>query len=118
MNYNFKIIGTGLIIGGLSGLLGIGGGVFLVPILVASFGFIQHKAQATSLAYIIPIALTSCLVYSSHGNVDFTLALQIIIGSVIGATIGAKIMKKLPAAKLKVLFGFVLIITGIRMVLN
>lgn len=118
MKDNIKKIIVGLVIGLLSGLLGVGGGVFLVPVLVAFMGFTQHKAQATSLAYIIPVALVSCTVYSYHGSVDYLLSIQIMLGSVTGAIVGAKIMEKLPAAKLKILFGFIMIATGIRMVLG
>ena len=112
-----KLIIIGFVIGILSGLLGIGGGVFLVPVLVSYFAIAQHNAHGTSLAVIIPTALVSSSIYGWHGSIDFTLSLQILTGSIAGAAIGARIMKKLPAYQLKRMFGILLIIVGIRMVL-
>jgi len=118
MNESIKLVFIGIGIGILSGLLGVGGGVFLVPILVTYLGVSQHHAQGTSLAVIVPTAIVSSLSYGFHGNIDLGLALNLIVGSILGVSIGARIMKKLPAAKLKQLFGGILIIVGLRMVLG
>ncbi|KYZ75172.1 permease [Anaerosporomusa subterranea] len=113
-----KMVGTGFGIGILSGLLGVGGGVFLVPLLVGVFGIAQHLAQGISLAVVIPTAIVSSLIYSLHGSVDYLTALQLIAGSVVGASIGAKLMKRLPADQLKRLFAFMLILVGLRMIIS
>lgn len=118
MQNNWKVLGTGLLVGTLSGLLGVGGGVFMVPIMVGYFGITQHVAQATSLAVVIPTAIVSSIVYSLHGSIDYWIALQLILGSVVGASLGARLMKKLPAAQLKRLFAVMLILVGIRMVIG
>ncbi|EGO65550.1 hypothetical protein ALO_03031 [Acetonema longum DSM 6540] len=115
---NWKALGAGLLIGVLSGLLGIGGGVFMVPIMVSYFGVTQHIAQATSLAVVIPTAIVSSIVYSLHGSIDYSVALQLILGSIVGASLGARLMKKLPAVQLKRLFAFMLILVGVRMVIG
>jgi uncharacterized membrane protein YfcA len=112
------MVGTGFGIGILSGLLGVGGGVFLVPLLTGVFNVAQHLAQGISLAVVIPTAIVSSLIYSLHGSVDYQTALQLIVGSVVGASIGAKFMKRLPAAQLKRLFALMLILVGLRMVLS
>lgn len=117
MSEKNKLIGTGFLIGIMSGLLGVGGGVFMVPIMVTYFGITQHIAHATSLAVVIPTAIVSAIIYGFHGQTDILLSVQIIIGSIVGASIGARLMKKIPAAQLKRLFGLMLALVGLRMVL-
>lgn len=117
MNNTMKKIAAGFGVGILSGLLGVGGGVFMVPIMVGWFGFTQHVAQATSLAMIIPTALFSSVVYGMHGSVDLKIAATLAVGSMVSAAIGARIMTYLPAARLKQMFGLLLVIVGIRMVI-
>lgn len=116
MGNTIKKVATGFAVGILSGLLGVGGGVFMVPIMVGWFGFTQHAAQATSLAMIIPTALFSSVVYSLHGSVDVRVAAIIAIGSMVSAALGSRLMTRMPAHKLKQLFGIMLILVGIRMV--
>ena len=118
MKETWKYVGVGLGIGVLSGLLGVGGGIFLVPILTSYFAVDQHLAHGTSLAVVIPTALVGATVYSYHGTIDVLLAAQLAVGGVIGAAIGARVMKKIPAAQLKRMFGVMLVLVGIRMVLS
>ncbi|HIU64922.1 MAG TPA: sulfite exporter TauE/SafE family protein [Candidatus Avacidaminococcus intestinavium] len=115
--YAFKKIFAGFIIGLLSGFLGIGGGVFMVPIMVSFFGFTQHVAQATSLAMIIPTALFGSIVYNLHGSIDIKIAALITVGSMTSAFFASRLMVKLPAAQLKLLFGILLLLVGVRMVI-
>lgn len=117
MSERLKYLGVGFIVGILSGLLGIGGGVFLVPIMVTYFNITQHVAQATSMAIVIPTALSSSIIYGFHGNIDVNLAVNLTVGSIVGASVGARIMKKIPAVRLKQLFAVLLIVVGVRMVL-
>lgn len=118
MNATVTKVGVGFLVGVLSGLLGVGGGVFLVPIMVAWFGYTQHLAQGTSLAVVIPTGLVSGIVYSCHGQADLTITVQMLIGSMVGASVGARIMQRMPAEQLKRLFGVLLVLVGIRMVLT
>ncbi|SCM80374.1 putative permease [uncultured Sporomusa sp.] len=118
MSEQLKYSGAGFVVGILSGLLGVGGGIFLVPIMVTYFSITQHIAQATSMAVIIPTALVSSAVYGFHGNIDVGLAVNLAIGSMCGASIGARIMKRIPAIRLKQLFGLLLILVGLRMVVS
>lgn len=115
MLQQFKIVGYGLLAGILSGLLGIGGGIVLVPMMVSLLGFAQHNAHATSLAVIVPTAIMSSIVYGIHGNINIVLATILAVGSVIGASIGAKLMKKISAPQLKRIFGILLLVVGVRM---
>ena len=115
--YIVKKVFTGFIVGILSGLLGVGGGVFMVPLMVGWFGFSQHVAQATSLAMIIPTAFFSSIVYSIHGSIDLKIAAFLAAGSIVSATLGAYVMVRVPAKQLKAIFGVMLVVVGIRMVL-
>lgn len=115
---NYKYIGLGIGIGLLSGLLGVGGGIFLVPILVGYFGVSQHMAHGTSLAVVVPTAMVGALIYGYHGSIDILQSVQLAAGGVVGAAAGARWMKKIPAAQLKRLFGIMLMLVGIRMVLS
>lgn len=110
-----KVIGFGLVAGILSGLLGVGGGIILVPVMVSMLGFAQHNAHATSLAVIVPTALVSSIIYSFHGNVDIVLATTLAAGSILGASIGARWMKRIPADQLKRMFGILLVVVGVKM---
>lgn len=118
MGENGKLAGLGFGIGVLSGLLGIGGGIFMVPLLVAYFAFDQHLAHGTSLAVVIPTAIVGSVVYGIHGNVDMSMAANLVVGSMIGAGIGARMMKKLPALQLKRIFGVMLALVGVRMIFS
>lgn len=99
----------------VSGLLGLGGGVILVPIMVGLLSVPQHIAHGTSLAIIVPTALVSSLVYNAHGNLDVITALEISAGSMIGASVGARWMKRLPAYQLRRLFALLLLCVGVRL---
>lgn len=118
MHQTWKYLGVGLAIGLLSGMLGVGGGIFLVPILTGYFMVDQHKAHGTSLAVVVPTGIMGAIVYSFNGSMDISLAAKLAVGGVIGAAIGSRLMKKLPAAQLKRLFGVMLILVGIRMVFS
>ncbi|SDD43688.1 hypothetical protein SPACI_027070 [Sporomusa acidovorans DSM 3132] len=118
MSKQIKFGAAGFIVGILSGLLGVGGGIFLVPIMVTYFNLTQHVAQATSMAIVIPTAFVSSLIYGFHGNMDISLAMNLVIGSVLGASIGARVMKRIPAIRLKQLFSGLLILVGLKMVLT
>jgi uncharacterized protein len=92
----------GLVVGILSGLLGIGGGVVLVPALVLLFGFSQPEAQGTSLTVLsLPIAAFASIVYYRSGHVQLPVVAVIAAGFALGAFCGAKFVLQLPAATLR-----------------
>lgn len=99
----------------LSGALGIGGGVILIPTMVYLLGMDQHRAHGTSLAIISLVVLSSAILYSKHGLVDWTVAVELMAGGVIGASIGARLCNRLSAGKLKRYFGIFLAFVGLRM---
>jgi uncharacterized membrane protein YfcA len=109
------IIGFGA--GILSGLFGVGGGVVLVPGLVFA-GLGQHRAQATSLAAIVPIAIVGALVFGGAQAVDLAAAAVLIVGSVIGVRAGAAVMHRLSSRRLTWIFAGFLVIVAITMLLR
>ena len=81
--------------------------------MVGFLGLTQHKAHGTSLAVIIPIAIISAIVYALRGNMNWVLVAEIGSASVAGSIIGAKLMMKVPAPRLRQLFGVYTIAIGI-----
>jgi uncharacterized membrane protein YfcA len=109
----------GLLAGILSGLLGIGGGILLIPALVFIAGLTQHQAQGTTLALMVPpIGILAAWTYYKHGNVDLRIAGLICLGFLFGGLVGARFATAINAALLKKLFGAALLITALKMILT
>ncbi len=108
---------VGLAAGFLAGLLGIGGGVVMVPAMVLIFGFDQHVAQGTSLLVIIPAALTGSYTHHRNGRLVLRDAAWLAAGGVIGALIGSVSALSLDDTVLRRLFAAFLILTALRMLL-
>ena len=111
-------LGVGLAVGIVSGLLGIGGGVLMVPAIVYIWGRSMQIAVGTSLAVMIPSALAGVLRHHfSFANVDFRLAGLLAIGAVVGSyAIGAPLAEYLPSEVLKKIFGVLMVIIGLKMI--
>ena len=101
----------------LSGLLGVGGGVIMVPALVVT-GFTQHRAQTTSLAAIVPIAIVGAILFGQAANVDVPAAIALAIGSLAGVRAGALLMHRLSEVVLTRVFAVFLIGVAITMLLR
>lgn len=108
----------GALAGVLSGLLGVGGGVVMVPLLVMVLSMSQHEAHATSLAAIVPIAAAGAIPFAVEGNVDIGIAALLALGSLLGAPIGARIMARASGAQLKGAFGFLMVLVAVQMLWN
>ena len=114
-NWLYYVI-LGLIAGIFSGLIGIGGGIIIVPVLVLIFGMEQHMAQGTTLALLIPpIGILAAMTYYKQGYVDVKVAGLIIIGFLIGGLVGAKIATGLSSEILEKVFGAVLLLISLKM---
>ncbi len=110
-------LGVGLTVGILSALLGIGGGVLLVPALVFIWACSMHTAIGTSLAVITVCSLAAATRHHMLGNVDFALAGALAVGAVVGSFfIGAPLAEMLPGEILKKIFGVLLVVVGLRMI--
>ena len=109
----------GLIAGIFSGLIGIGGGIIIVPALVILFGLSQHQAQGTTLALMVPhIGILAAWKYYSQGYVDIRIAAFICLGFFFGGLLGAKIASGVSNEALSKVFGVVLILVGAKMILG
>ena len=106
----------GIVAGALSGLIGIGGGVIIIPALVYLFGMTQHQAQGTTLALLVPpIGLLAALQYYRAGFVDLKIAGLICLGFFVGGLFGAKLAIGFSDLTLKRIFGSVLLLLALRM---
>jgi len=118
MNYLLLFLfGAG--VGVMSGLLGIGGGVALVPGLMLLFGFSQQEAQGTSLAVLVPpIGAFAALVYYQHGFVRAPVVGWVALGFMLGALCGAKSVPIIPPVPLRIGFGLILLYVGFLFVMT
>lgn len=109
-------LALGLAAGAMSGLVGLGGGVVIIPALVALFGMSQQQAQGTTLALMVPpIGILAAWTYYRQGFVDVKAAGLICLGFVVGGLLGAKVAVALPGAVLRKVFGGVLFLLSLRM---
>jgi uncharacterized membrane protein YfcA len=116
---NLLFIVLGLAAGVLSGLLGIGGGILIVPALVLVFGLSQHLAQGTTLALMVPpIGLLAAWTYYKQGFVDIKIAALICLGFFFGGLIGAKFASSINPTMLKKLFGIAMLIAAVKMIFS
>lgn len=107
----------GLFAGTLSGLIGIGGGIIIIPTLIFLFGLSQHQAQGTTLALMVPpVGILAAWTYYKQGYVDLPVAAFICIGFLLGGFIGAKIAITLSNEILEKIFGAALFLISIKMI--
>ncbi len=104
------LIAIGALTGLASGLFGVGGGIVIVPALVA-LGVDQRKAAATSLVALVPISIAGTVTYAVTGDVNWIAALLLAVGSVAGAPLGVRLLHRLPTRVLPWIFvGFVAVV--------
>jgi len=115
----FLYIVLGLMVGVLSGIVGIGGGIMIVPGLFYLFHMSQHKAQGTSIAALLaPVGALAFWEYYKAGNVDIKVALLLALGFLVGGYFGGLWAQHLPELALRRVFGTLLVIIGIRLLLG
>jgi uncharacterized protein len=108
------VLALGLVVGVLVGLLGIGGGVVLVPAMVYLLGYDQHLAQGTSLFILLPpIGLGALREYWKNGDVDLKAGILCAVGFLLGGYAGGLIAVPLPSRDLQGIFGFFLILAAV-----
>lgn len=106
----------GLLVGMVSGVVGIGGGILFVPALVWIAGMSQHKAQGTSLgALLAPVGILAFLEYYRKGNADLRVAFLLAAGFLVGGYFGAAGAQHIPELWLRRIFALTLIVVGGRM---
>lgn len=112
----FILIIIGLIAGMLSGMIGVGGGIVIVPALMFFVGFTQKEAQGTSLGLLLlPIGILAVMNYYNKGLIDIKVVLIMAIGFLLGGFLGSKIALAISEAALKKIFAIVLFYTAFKM---
>ena len=112
---NPQLVTIGLAGGVLSGLLGVGGGIVMVPLLVLWAGYAQRDAHAMSLGAIVPISVAGVLTYGAAGEVRLPEAIALAVGAVAGARVGAGLLSRLGDRPLKLAFGSFLVAVAVLM---
>lgn len=118
---NFTIIASLIIIGLLSGLLsgflGVGGGVIMVPLMLILLGFNQHEAQGTSLAVLaVPVTFIAAYTYHVSGSpLNWRYAGVIALFFIVGGFLGSKFAVSVPQNILKKIFAFILLVVAVKM---
>ena len=109
---------TGVVGGVFSGLLGVGGGLVMVPLLVLRNGYGQRTAHAISLGAIIPISAAGAATYGIAGEVRLPEALGLAVGAIAGANLGALILSRASERTLKGAFGVFMLVVAAMMVVG
>ena len=111
------ILLIGIVAGILSGLVGIGGGIVIVPALIYFFGYSQQQAQGTSIGLLLlPAGILAALNYYKQGYIDIKVVLIMAVTFTIGGWLGSKLAVSLPQATLKKAFAVFLGIIAIKMI--
>lgn len=111
------LVAVGLLAGFLSGTIGIGGGLVIIPSLVFILGMTQKEAQGTSLAFMIPpIGIFAAINYTKHGHINWKYAMFLSIFFTVGALFGSKFAMQVDGKILKKIFGFLLLFVAYRMI--
>lgn len=108
-------VALGLVAGVLSAVMGVGGGVIMVPAMVLLFGLDQHTAEGTSLLVIVPTAIAGSIRHTRNGYTDWGLGALVGVGGIAGALLGAEVALSLDGEVLRRLFAVFLLITAVRM---
>lgn len=115
----FILIAIGIIAGMLSGFVGIGGGIIIVPALIYFVGFSQHEAQGTSLLLMLPpIGILAVMNYYKAGQINWKYGIIVALAFVVGGFFGSKLSLKLNPNLVKVIFGAIMLLISVRLLIN
>lgn len=112
------VIAAGVVVGCLSAMFGVGGGVLMVPFMVLVLNENQHVAEGTSLLVIVPTAIAGVLVHRTSGYVSFRHSALLTLGGIGGAWLGALLALELSAETLQTAFGLFMAVIGMRTALR
>ncbi|MEX2379676.1 MAG: sulfite exporter TauE/SafE family protein [Vicingaceae bacterium] len=112
------LVVIGILAGILSGMIGVGGGIIIVPALVYFLGMSQHGAQGTSLALMLPpIGILAAMNYYKAGELNVKYAIIIAVAFIIGGYLGSKLsLTYISEAMMKKVFGIIMLIAAIKLV--
>ena len=107
---------VGLVSGALSGLIGVGGGIIIVPALILILGYSQQQAQGTSLGLLLlPVGLLAVWNYYKKGYIDIKVVLIMSFAFVVGGWLGSKLALNISQAALKKVFAVILVAIATKM---
>lgn len=110
------LILVGIASGMLGGMVGVGGGIIIVPALIFFLGFSQKMAQGTSLGILLlPVGILGVMQYYKQGYIDIKVVLLISLGFLLGNLFGSKIALSLPQETVKKIFAVVMILAAVKM---
>jgi uncharacterized membrane protein YfcA len=109
------LVAFGVLTGVLSGVLGVGGGIFMVPFLVLVVGLSQHAAQATSLLVVLPTAAVGSWALYRRGVGDPATALRMGLVGMAGSIAGTALALSLPGQVLRIFFALLMVLVGVRL---
>lgn len=109
------LVAFGVLVGVVSGLLGVGGGILVVPFLTLAVGVSQHAAQATSLLVILPTAIAGSLALRRRGIGNLGLALRFGLVGALGSFLGAELALTLSGSTLRLIFAVLIGAVGLRL---
>ncbi|MBT4774635.1 MAG: sulfite exporter TauE/SafE family protein [Crocinitomicaceae bacterium] len=113
------LVAIGLAAGAVSGFVGIGGGIIIVPALVYVLGLTQFEAQGTSLLLMLPpIGILAAMNYYQAGSMNWRYALVIAIAFIAGGYFGSKFSLKLDELLVKLIFGIIMLLVALRMIVS
>ena len=116
-NIIIGVLIIGLAAGILGGMVGVGGGLIVVPALIYFLGYSQHAAQGTSLGLLVlPVAILGMMNYYKAGHVDFKIVGLLAAGFVVGSYFGSKWSLSLPQEIVKKVFAILLFYTAFKMI--
>jgi uncharacterized membrane protein YfcA len=113
-----KLAVTGTAAGLFSGLLGVGGGTVIVPLLVLWLGYGERRATGTSLAAIVAIAIMGTLLQGAYGNVDLAKGALVGLPAVAGALIGTWVQQRIARETIGLLFALLLIGVAVDLIVT
>lgn len=105
----------GLLVGFFSGLFGVGGGIVLVPLLIVVVGYGQRRASGTSLAAVLPTAISGMVSYAAHGSVDWIAGAILAAGAVVGSLLGTWLLHHTHQKALRWIFVVFLLLVAARL---
>ena len=107
---------VGLFAGALSGFVGVGGGIIIVPAMIYFMNMNQMQAQGVSLALLmLPVGILGVMNYYKAGHIQFSYVLIIAIGFVLGNYVGSKYAMRVPEHKIKFLFALLMLFVAVQM---
>lgn len=105
----------GIFAGFISGMVGVGGGVIIVPALVYFFGLTQHQAIGTSLfILLLPVGILAVIQYAKQDNINWLFGISIALTFVVGSYFGSKLSLKMSTAWIKIVFGLFILFVALK----